>query len=309
MNSKAGQFPRPLEKNDRIAIVAPAGQVRDMQLFRDGVRILTEMGYAVTMPEEFWPGEGYLADIDENRANEFNKAFADPGIAGIIALRGGYGCLRILGRLDLELISRNPKALVGFSDISLLQNFLYHRAGLISYHGPVLTSLGGMDTESLEALSCCLQGGWRACLDKIRLQVLRDGPTVEGSLIGGNLSSLVTLIGTKFDTSWENSIVLLEDTNEPLYKIDRMLTQLRLAGKLGQAAGLILGDFSNDHDRDERAKQRYREAVRQIVLDLTGRTPLLITCGFPSGHTSRNLTFPIGATVRMNCRTGRLSPC
>ena len=303
------RFPTPLKKNDTLGIIAPAGSLKDQEKMRKGLMILQEMGFSVKFPRDLWPGQNYLADSDENRAKELNNVFRDPEVQGIIALRGGYGCLRILDKIDLGLIERNPKPLIGFSDITILQNYLYNSIGLISFHGPVVTSLASADFTTHLQLLCCLEGGWRLQFDKIKVEVLRQGPAVSGPLIGGNLSSLTCLLGTRYDCSWKGAIVFLEETNEPIYKIDRMLTQLFLSGKFDQAAGLILGDFSCQSQYHRAEKERYKESVWQRVLEVTQDTALAVWAEFPSGHTSANLTFPLGIHVQMHRDSARLVPC
>lgn len=301
--------PKPLKKNDTIGIIAPAGQLQQPELFYQGVKILKEMGFRVKFPRDLWPGTSFLADSDERRANEINDFYKDTEVQGLVALRGGYGCLRILDKIDLELVAQNPKTLVGYSDITILQNFLFERLGQISFHGPVVTSLCSVDSMSLQSFYNSLVGLWRENFARIKIEILRDGPPVSGVIVGGNLSSMVTLLGTAYDFSWKDKIVILEDINEPVYKIDRMLTQLYLAGKFRKTAGLVLGDFSHKSHQDELERLRYKEAVWQRILELTKECNLPIWAQFPSGHCTRNLTFPIGAALQMNCKKGQLIPC
>lgn len=303
----ASLLPTPLRKGDTLGIIAPAGQLYDKDRFTAGVRILREMGFQVSFPRNFWPGTAYLADGDRERTREFNDLLRDSEIKGLIALRGGYGCLRILDKIDLSLVADNAKILVGFSDITILQNYLYEKTGLVSLHGPVVTSLASMTRESLSSLFSCLTGHWSHALGPARLEILQKGSKGKGILVGGNLASLITLLGTRFDCSWDDRIVFLEDTNEPLYKIDRMLTQLKLAGKLDNIAGLLLGDFSSSETVDELEKLRYREAIWSRVLELFSGNGFPIWGNFPSGHCPHNHTFPLGVMALMNNDTGRLT--
>lgn len=298
--------PPQLQRGDTIAIIAPAGQIYDRQRFERGVAILAEMGFEPRFPREMWPGTGYLADSDRNRAREFHEMLADSEVKAVIAARGGYGSLRTLEHLDLKLFRQNPKFFVGFSDITLLLNHVLQQAGILSFHGPVVTSLCDASTEALDRFYSCLTGNWRRSIAPRKLEILRGESQAEGCLVGGNLSSLMTFLGTPYDFDWQNCIVLLEDVNEPLYRIDRMLTQLALAGKLRQAAGIILGDFTlNDQDLLE--KMRYTEYVWNRVLELTNDSSIPVWGNFPSGHCSENLTLPIGARAVMNSGRGELS--
>lgn len=298
----ASLLPTPLQRGDTIGIIAPAGQIRDTSQFEEGVRILHEMGFATRFPRNLWPGNGYLADKDQNRAKEINTFFRDPEIKALLSIRGGYGCLRILDKLDLEIISRCRKLLIGFSDITVLQNYLLNSTGLVSIHGPVLSSLSGLDNSSIESFYHAITGGWNKSLFWRDLEVLREGPTAKGTLLGGNLASMITLLGTEYDIPWQGQIVFLEEINEPLYKIDRMFTQLRLAGKFNDIAGLILGDFSMDGfaELDLLEKLRYKEAIWEMALENCRDVRVPIWGNFPAGHCKTNLSFPLGMQVAMD---------
>jgi muramoyltetrapeptide carboxypeptidase len=299
-------YPTPLKKGDTIGIIAPAGQLQDKTRLMRGVGILHEMGFQVKFPRDLWPGPAYLADSDDNRGHELNRLFRDEEIKGLIAMRGGYGCLRILDKIDISSVSYNPKILVGFSDITILQNYLYEQTGLVSFHGPVVTSLGMATDDTLAHFYSCLTKTKPPSIEPKQIEVLRSGPDVSAPLVGGNLASLVSLLGTCYDFSWDNKIIFLEDINEPPYKIDRMLTQLKLAGKFENVTGLILGDFSNSTGQNEIEKIRYRESVWDRVLELSPNNSMPIWGNFPSGHCPRNLTFPLGAVAEMNRRKSSL---
>jgi muramoyltetrapeptide carboxypeptidase len=291
--------PSPLKKGDCLGIFAPAGQLQNVARFVQGVRVLEKMGFRVKYPPELWPGLDYLADSDENRGEEFNRLVQDREVRGIIAMRGGYGCLRMLDTIDIALVAGNPKFLVGFSDITILQNYLYAQVGLVSLHGPVVTSLGEATEEARTSLSYCLTHTKACSIGPGHIEVLRDGPKVSAPLIGGNLASMVSLLGTRYDFSWDDKIVFLEDTNEPAYKIDRMFTQLKLAGKLNKIAGLILGNFSTSIGTGEIAAKKYRQSIQDRVLELCSDHVLPIWGHFPSGHYPGSLTFALGASVVM----------
>lgn len=303
---KSPLYPPPLKKGDTVGIVAPAGQLQDETIFRQGVDILKEMGFRVKYPRDLWPGPEYLADSDECRGDEFNRLVMDDEINGLISMRGGYGCLRILDTIDLSMVIRNPKILVGFSDITILQNYLYARTGLISLHGPVVTSLGSATKETLSRLYESLTSIKSRCIESKQIVVLRHSDNITAPLIGGNLASLVTLLGTRYDFSWDNKIVFLEDTNEPAYKIDRMLTQLKLAGKFENIAGLILGDFSMSANMAIIEKKHYQKLIWNRVLELCSSRLMPIWGNFPSGHCSCNFSFPLGAQAEMTSGQPRL---
>jgi muramoyltetrapeptide carboxypeptidase len=205
----------------------------------------------------------------------------------------------MIDKIDLAQVVAHPKMLVGFSDLTILQNFLYDRTGLISLHGPVLTSLATASQTTRQRLVRCLTGKWFYSLAPPILKILQDGRAVTAPLIGGNLASLTTLLGTRYDFSWDDKILFLEDVNEPPYRIDRMLTQLQLAGKFEKIAGLLLGDFSGPDSTDSIAQNRYLETIWRRVLELCGNRHIPIWGNFPSGHCQHSLTLPLGALARM----------
>lgn len=298
--------PPPLEKGDTLGVVAPAGMLGDESLFYAGVQILREMGFEVKFPRNLWPGMGYLADCDDNRAFEINSLFKDSEVKGLISMRGGYGCLRILDQIDLGVVGANPKFLLGFSDISVLQNYLHGATGLVSLHGPVLTSLASLEKESLERLYHSLTGKWASSIENKKIEILQGNSSTDGILVGGNLASIVTLVGTKYDISWENKLVFLEDVNEPIYKIDRMLTQLAAAGKFTGVAGILLGCFTPPRNLSHVDRLRYKESIWQRVVELVSDSAIPVWGNLPSGHSTQNLTFPIGAHATMDYSGFRL---
>ncbi len=292
--------PPPLKQGDRLAIVAPAGRISDTKRFFKGVAMLKEMGFKVVFPKDLWPGKEYLADTDENRASEFNRLLGDPEIKALIALRGGYGCLRMIEKIDLALVVRHPKLIIGFSDLTILQNYLYQKTSLISLHGPVVTSLANTSQPALDAFYRCLIGGWDKPITLKKIEILRERPVVRAPLLGGNLASLVSLLGTPHDFSWDNSIIVLEDINEPAYKVDRMLTQLYLAGKFNKLAGLIIGDFSGLHPENSTEHIRYLEIIWTRVLELCDKGDFPVWGNFPCGHCPHSVTLPLGALAEMH---------
>jgi muramoyltetrapeptide carboxypeptidase len=298
--------PPAITAGDTIAIVAPSGQIHDISRFDAGVRVLKEMGFNVRFPKNLWPGSGYFADTDKNRADEFNRAWADSEVKAIIAARGGFGCLRILPQIDLNQIFKKPKLFIGFSDITVFHSFFQQRTGLVGFHAPVLTSLGSSSKESIERLFYSLTGYWTKKIVWKKIEVLRSGPPVEGILTGGNLSSIMSLIGTPFQPDWQEKIVFLEDTAEPFYRLDRMMTQLYHAGLLKNIKGLILGDFSLGNHQDPLENLRHHETLWKRALELTSGNHIPVWGGFPVGHCLNNLSLPVGASAIMNSEKATL---
>ncbi len=305
MNSNS--FPQTLRRGDCIGIIAPAGQVRDKEKLAKGISILKEMGFEVRLPRNLWPGSGYLADTDSNRAIEFHKMWADPEISALLALRGGFGCLRLLDFLDSVELKKTSKLLIGFSDITILHTALYQINQMITLHGPMLTTLSTTSRDSLEQFYACLTGKRYAPVSSPHVEILRGGSQVQGRLSGGNLSSLTSILSTPLDLDWKDTILFLEDVGEPLYRLDRMLTQLAHCGKLQQPAGIILGDFSTTREQDPLEKIRFHEEIWTRVLELTERAAMPVWGNFPVGHGADNLTLPHGADAVLDSSETLLS--
>lgn len=299
-------IPQKLQRGDTIGIIAPAGQIADHNRFEQGIKILNEMGFETRFPRNLWPGTGYLADSDSNRIAEVCDVFMDTEIHGVMAARGGYGCLRLLQHLDINTIRQNPKVFVGFSDISILLNQFVQNANMLCFHGPVVTSLCDCTHDALERFYNCITGNWQRTISPSKLEILRGSENVSGKLVGGNLSTLLTLLGTPYDTTWQDCILVLEDIGEPVYRLDRMITQLGLSDKLNQPAGILLGDFTLNQSQDTLDKIRYTEYIWERILDLTAHAKIPVWGNFPTGHYVQNLTLPFGATATMDSKSGEL---
>lgn len=291
-----------LKRGDTIGLVCPAGPVRDVVKLQAGIALIEQMGFNVQICGPAQPHEGYLAASDSERAANLHRLWSDERIKAIIAMRGGFGCLRLMELLDWQLFARTPKWLVGFSDITLLLNGLLHRSNLVSVHGPVVSSLAASDEASQQALFALLTGSFEERIKLKGVEVLRGGEG-RGRLLGGNLTTLVHALATPWDHDWQGAIVVLEDTNEPLYRLDRMLTQLALSGKLQRLSGLILGEF--DTGDDTLAHLRLQEALWSRVLELVG-PGFPVWGNFPVGHRQRNLALPFGMEAVMDSGSGIL---
>jgi muramoyltetrapeptide carboxypeptidase len=293
-------LPPGLKKGDTIGLAPLAGPWDD-QKFSAGIRFLTDLGFKIRLPPDSAQSFPYLAGSDQYRLDCFHELWRDPEISAIMAVRGGYGCLRLIDAIDLELIKKHPKILVGFSDVTVLLNGLYRHTGLITFHGPMLTTLAGTDKESMEKFLLCLTRQEPPALRPDRLKILRRG-TARGRLLGGNLTILSHLIGTSYEPSLTDSILFIEDIGEQPYRIDRMLTQLKLAGRFEGIRGLIVGDFTNCGDT---------ELIWNRILELFG-DQIPIWSNFPVGHGEQNIILPLGIEVEMDSESGSLlfrQPC
>jgi len=290
-------LPAPLKKGDTIGIIAPAGPVRNETDFAAGLKILTDLGFKTKYRNDILRHNDYLAGTDHERLAELHELWRDPEVKAILAVRGGYGCMRILPDLDFDLIRQHPKMLIGFSDLTALLSAIRQHTGLITFHGPMLTTLARTDRDSQEAFFDLLTGKPRLEIKIKGLEILSGGQA-RGRLLPGNLTSLVHLLGTPFEPSWKNTIVVLEDIGEAPYRIDRLLTHLGAAGRLEQIAGLVLGDFDQCGER---------EAIWQRALELLAHRSIPVWADFPCGHGGRNHILPVGAEALLDSSTGRLT--
>lgn len=303
-------LPPSLARGDTIALVAPAGPVKEQDTFIAGIRLLREMGFQVKYNRELLAtGAGYLAAADQVRAAEFNRMWADEEVKALLCVRGGYGSLRMIDMLDMELIRQRPKILIGYSDITVLLNVIFKETGLITFHGPMLTSLARSDRKSVELFLAILTGRPVSDIKTESLEVLRSGKAT-GCLLGGNLTTLVHLLGTSYESVWDRTILVLEDVDEAPYRIDRMLTQLRKAARLDRLRGLILGTFCAEPFAED--DECDYESVWNRSLELVGALNIPIWANFPVGHSARNNILPLGIEVEMDSAAGALhflGPC
>lgn len=299
-------IPPALVKGDTIGIFAPAGYPEDDSAVHRGIRILHELGFQVKMPSSLWPGADYLADTDQNRGQEFNRLYQDQEVQAMLALRGGFGCLRLLNQIDLAAVAATPKLLVGFSDLTVLHNYLLEKTGLMTLHGPVVTTLHQLDQPSMAGFHDALTGQWNTTIHWRNLEIVRGGAPANGILAGGNLSSLVSMLGTPYEPDWTGKILVLEDIDEPPYRLDRMLTQLALALNFHQVSGILLGDFSLFPQQDHVGTLRHQEMVWNRMLELTRSMSIPIWGGVDVGHGPNNQTLPLGVPVCMHSGQGLL---
>lgn len=242
---------------------------------------------------------GYLAGDDATRAAELNEALGDQRVRAIFCSRGGYGAMRILDRLDGEALRRRRIPLVGFSDITALHAWAA-RLGVPTVHGPVVSQLHRLPQEQVEHLFALLEGERPAPLSG--LTPLHPG-TARGPLLGGNLTLLCHLLGTPHLPAFDGAVLLIEEVNEPPYRLDRMLTQLALAGVFERLAGVVVGQVLLPGTVDEKAR-----ALRRAVLaDRLGQLGLPVVSDAPVGHGGSHLALPLGLPVTLDADAGTLT--
>ena len=288
------RLPAALGENACFAIVAPAGPARlDAQ---KASQWFTERGYRCRIYPGVEQAQGYLAGPDQQRLQDLHDAFADPAIDAILCMRGGYGSMRLLDQLDFQLIRRNPKPLIGYSDITALHTAIYRHSGLVTFHGGMLNAdlLGAKLPPTESSLLAQLSGHVRAGEPIVHpegyaLSSVLPG-VASGALLGGNLSMLGATMGTLAELDTQGCILFIEDVNEPLYRVDRLLTQLRLAGKLEGVKGVLVGDFAG-----------ITTAALVPLLEQTfAPLGVPVLAGWRSGHCDPNVCLPLGARVRLD---------
>jgi muramoyltetrapeptide carboxypeptidase len=287
--------PPRLEPGDTIGVVAPAGPF-DLEKFMQGKTVLETMGFRIVYDESIFQKHGFLAGTDDQRADQVNRLFADPSVQAIVCARGGYGSMRILPILDFNTIQTHPKIFVGFSDISALLAMLYEQCGLVTFHGPMVTSLAGATQKTILAMKTALTSDGPFELIPDRGKIIKPG-MCSGVLAGGNLTTLCHLVGTPYSPNFRGKIVLLEDVGEMTYRIDRMLTQMKLAGCFNGIAGLILGAFKKCGQLNE---------IVEIFDNIFHDTDIPILAGFDIGHGKTNLTVPMGLVATLDTGKKRL---
>ena len=318
-NERPPITPPGLCPGDAIAFVSPAG-VPDPQRIGRARQHLEGLGYRVIQYRDVSHRRGYLAGDDKARAEELMRAFADPDAKAIFATRGGYGCVRLLDRLDYGLIRSHPKILVGFSDITALHAALWKKCGLVTFHGPHPNDgfghpdgLSAAATQSFwQALSADQQSddGYELSLsvESGDAPPLHQNPLsavpgmATGRLLGGNLALVCSLLGTPFELDYTKCVLFLEDIDEPPYRIDRFLAQLKLAGKFQELNGIVLGQFTNCNAGNPAQSLSYEE----VLSDYLGSFARPRLSGFPAGHVRENHLLPFGATVEVDTKHRRL---
>lgn len=303
--------PRGLRPGATVAITAPASPAFPQEV-EEAVRRLTALGCRVHLAATVRMGNRrYLAASDEVRAQELMELIADPNVDAILCARGGYGVMRLLPFLDWELFRRHPKPVIGFSDITALLVAITGRARVVSYHGPVAVSTFDAFTVEYFRRTLFLPDGavnpWS--LHEPSWEVLNPGIAC-GPLIGGNLSLLVATLGTPYEVDTRGAVLFVEDIGEEPYRVDRMLTQLLLAGKLQQCVALLVGRFRAPwgNGRVPGSSIRWQPSVAEILRERLSGLPIPILSGLPIGHLRSKLTLPLGVWVEVNAsaRTIRL---
>ena len=295
------KYGKKLKFGDTIGLIAPSGAVRTEGAVARAVEETKRMGFKVKLGESAQQKYGYLSGTDEVRARDINNMFADDEVDAIICIRGGYGAMRILDKLDYEMISKHPKIFAGFSDITALHIALLNRCDLATFHAPMAVGWadGPMDDFSRESMYKALMHaepmGELVNPPEYEKKTVNPG-IAEGTLVGGNLMLITSSLGTPWEIDTKGRILFIEEVSERTYCVDRMLTQLRLAGKFDDCAGVVFGDFAD-------CNIEYPEfglTLEEIIRDVVAPCGKPIFTGLRCGHCSPKLTLPLGVKCRMD---------
>ena len=298
--------PPRLKPGDTLGLIAPGSYISEDEL-KDSKENLEKLGYKVFYNDRILSKTGYLAGTDESRAEEVNSMFADKKVNGIICARGGYGCSRILPLLDYELIKNNPKIIIGYSDITALLNAIYSETGLVTFHGPV--GISSFNEFSVTYFNEVLVHPEKDLVlisakgedekDNNGIKTIVSGKAV-GELVGGNLSVLNSLIGTKYDFNGEGKIIFLEEIGEEPYRIDRMLTQLIQSGKFDKAAGIAMGVFKDCEPKEKDPSFSTSFSLMEVLFDRLSNLKIPVIYGMSFGHIKNKFTLPVGIKAELD---------
>ncbi|MEK7833013.1 MAG: LD-carboxypeptidase [Acidobacteriota bacterium] len=303
--------PAALETGDCIAVVAPASNLKSDYLAR-GVAELERLGFRVKHRPDILDKTRYTAGSDQRRAEELMAAFADPKVKAVWAARGGYGVMRILPLLDEDVLRANPKIFIGYSDMTALHLYLYRRFGWVTFHGPMAAKDLAHFSESRgehynreTLLAAITQAQPMGEIKSAKTEMLHhgSGQPASGRLLGGCLSLITAMMGTPDELDTRGAILFLEDTGTRPYAIDRMLQQLRLAGKLDEVRGIVFGEMT---DCIQNSEQGY--SLQDVLAECTAGLRVPVMFGLPSGHSPvGNLTLPLGVMATLDTVRGALS--
>lgn len=298
--------PPRLKSGDKLAIVAPGSYITEKEL-QDSVKNLSELGFETIYSEKVLLQTGYFAGSDKDRADDLMQKFSDKSVKGIICARGGYGCARILSMLDYDLIRSNPKVLIGYSDVTALLYGIFQKSGLITFHGPVGTSSFNdysvknfkkilMNPKSTSIFHNSKSGEDENIYGVTTIVKGRN----KGRFIGGNLSIMVSLIGTEFDVDYFGKIIFIEEIDEEPYRIDRMLTQLIQTRKFDNAAGVMMGIFRKCEVKKESDLADKSFTLMEVIKDRLGSLKIPVVYGMSFGHVKDKFTIPFGAYAELD---------
>lgn len=302
---ESSKKPKSLLKGDLIGVTSPAGSIWNKAHITKIEQKMDELGFKTKIGQTCYEQDGFLAGSDEMRAAEFMEMIEDKSIRAILTMRGGWGCTRILDKLDYPLIRENPKVIMGFSDITSLVNAIYTKTGLVTYHGPCGYSSWGDYTTS-QVINAVVAGNpftmSNPSNNQKDLKTWSSGKA-KGKLVGGNLTVIVSMVGTAYEPNWNNKILFLEEIKEEPYRVDRMLWQMKQAGVFKKISGLVIGSFRKCSP--EEPEKSF--TLEQIFEQHFKHVPFPVYQGASFGHITPKWTLPIGINAEMDADKFTLS--
>lgn len=307
------QKPQGLIKGDKVAVIAPGSSVSSPDDIKSAVDALNGLGFEIKLMPHVANGSGYKTRTVSERLSDLHNAFSDPETKAIWAIRGGYGSMQLLDKIDYQLIAENPKLFIGYSDITAMHSAIYKFSKLITFHGPVLlSSFTQYTVENFQKVAYSGKSSNILLSNPDSSSGLRSAyPTrminpgiANGRLVGGNLSLISALCGTAYLPDMNNKILFLEDVGEPPYRIDRMLTQLKLSGIFNGINGIIFGKCEDCSAG--RTRSTWDPSLGEVLDNILKPLGMPVFYGMMIGHSSNQLTLPIGINVKMDADNGTI---
>jgi muramoyltetrapeptide carboxypeptidase len=293
-------IPQFIKKGDEIRIISTARKISPDEL-APAIEFLKSNGYKVSFGKNLFKSEHQFAGSDEERANDLQDALNDADVKVIWMARGGYGTHRIVDKIKLDAFVKNPKWIVGYSDVTVLHSFIYNRTGISTLHATMPVNFLNQTIESFIKMIDALSG--KRIIYEFKSDPLNRNGEATGILMGGNLSILYSLTGTKYFEIPENCILFIEDLDEYLYHVDRMMMNFKLSGVFDRISGLIVGGMSNMNDNTVPFGKNVEEIIQDYVVGL--KIPVVFN--FPAGHIEKNFPLLLGSQVKLKVNNKKSS--
>jgi muramoyltetrapeptide carboxypeptidase len=304
--------PPKLKEGDKLALITPGSYI-SIEEKEKSIENLMGLGFDVEYSDKLMLMNGYFSGSDKERADDINKMFERDDIKGIVCARGGYGCVRTLPHINYNLVKDNPKVFIGYSDVTALLYGIYKKTGLITFHGPVgISSYNDFSNnyfkqvlinplEELELTSSVSENNENI----YGLTTINSGTAI-GELVGGNLSIVVSLIGTEYDIDTKGKLIFLEEYVEEPYRVDRMLTQMIQAGKFDEAAGIALGVFRYCESKEENPSFSNSFTLMEVLKNRLSDLKIPVVYGLSFGHVKDKFTIPFGIKAELDADNFKL---
>lgn len=295
--------PKKLQKGDLIGLVSPASLPEDLTRIEKSVKYFEQLGYRVEVGKNVGKSRGYLAGTDDERLEDLHYMFGKKEVKAIFSVRGGYGSGRLLNRINFNLIKKNPKIFVGYSDITALQMAFLRKCKLVTFAGP----MPAVDFHKEEVVKFTEENFWRLLTSSRKIGKIANPESEKffvlnkgrgnGPIIGGNLALIASIWGTSYMPDVKDSILMLEDIGEPPYRVDRMLNQLKLSGVFEKINGIILGRFVDCYEADG---SKDSLTLNEVINDYLTGLNIPVIYNIKHGHIDENITIPFGVNCKIN---------